>query len=162
MAYHVLHTSHLDVKCPLSPQPAGQDTEANRTLYQRRSTPAIISMSTATAAATATATCQMDAAEPLWDSLENRRGDTTLTVLHKSQVQHVSYLTDLRATWKMPERSIRTVLGNDSLLKIPRSSTHISVAVVWWNALTADMDMKCFSTQQMKVAIYRCLRLHPS
>ena len=37
---------------------------------------------------------QIDAAKLLWHSLERRRRVAALTVLHKSQVQHVPHLTD--------------------------------------------------------------------
>ena len=95
---------------------------------------------------------QMDAAESLWDSLEHRRRAAALTVLHKSQVQHVPHLTDLRATWRRSECTTRTLLGNDSLLEVPKSQSSIhqkafsTAEVVWWNALTIDVDVRRFST----------------
>lgn len=101
------------------------------------------------------------------NSLEHRRRVAALTVLHKAQVGLVPHLTDLRATWRRSERSTRTVLSNASLLEVPmaRSSTHqraFSIAaVVWWNNLTADVDVTQLSTQQMKVASHRWLLLHP-
>ncbi|XP_045101390.1 uncharacterized protein LOC123498345 [Portunus trituberculatus] len=99
--------------------------------------------------------------------LEHRRRVAALTVLHKAQVQRVPHLTDLRATWRRHEVGTRTVSANDLLLEVPRShsSTHqrafTSAAVVWWNELTTDVDVRGLSTQQIKVAAHRWLRLHP-
>ncbi len=101
------------------------------------------------------------------DTLEHRRRVAALTVLHKAQIQHVPHLADLRATWRRSERSTRKVLGNDLLLEAPRSrsSTHqrtfSSAAVSWWNNLTAVVDVRRLSTQQMKVTTHKWLRLHP-
>ena len=101
----------------------------------------------------------------LGDSLEHRRRVAALTVLHKAQLQHVPHLAGLRATWRRSERSTRTVLSNDFLLEVPRSrsSTHqrtFSIAaVMWWNALTCDVNVEGLSTQQVKVASHRWLRL---
>ncbi|XP_045118181.1 uncharacterized protein LOC123508485 [Portunus trituberculatus] len=103
----------------------------------------------------------------LRDSLEHRRRVAALTVLHKAQVQRVPHLTDLGATWRRHEVGTRTVSANDLLLEVPRShsSTHqrafTSAAVVWWNELTTDVDVRGLSTQQIKVAAHRWLRLHP-
>ncbi|MPC78166.1 hypothetical protein E2C01_072648 [Portunus trituberculatus] len=60
------------------------------------------------------------------------------------------------------------MLASDLLLEVPRShsSTHqdafTSAAVVWWNVFTTDVDVTGLSTQQVKVAAYRWLRLHPT
>ncbi|XP_045128968.1 ras guanine nucleotide exchange factor B-like [Portunus trituberculatus] len=101
------------------------------------------------------------------DSLEHRRRVAALTVLHKAQVQRVPHLTNLGTTWRRHEVGTRTVSANDLLLEVPRShsSTHqrafTSAAVVWWNELTTDVDVRGLSTQQIKVAAHRWLRLHP-
>ena len=101
------------------------------------------------------------------DSLEHRRRVAALTVLHKAQVGQVAHLADLRATWRRPERSTRTVLSNASLLNVPRARTSTqqrafsTAAVVWWNSLTAEVDVQHLSTHQMKVASHRWLHLHP-
>ena len=103
----------------------------------------------------------------LRDTLDHRRRVAALTVLHKAQIQNVPHLADLRATWRRSERNTRTVLSNNLLLEAPRSrsSTHqrafSSATVVWWNALTAEVDVVPLSTQQMKVSTHRWLLLHP-
>ena len=107
------------------------------------------------------------AAEPaVRDSLDHRRRVAALTVLHKAQIQQVIHLRDLETAWRRSERSIRTVLSNDSLLEVPEShsSPHqrsFSVAtVVLWNSLTTDVDVWRLSTHQKKVATHVWLRLH--
>ena len=102
----------------------------------------------------------------LRDSLEHRRKVAALTVLYKAQVAHVPHLMDLRATWRRSERSTRTVLsGNDFLLEVPRShsNTHqralSSATVKWWNDFTSAVNIEGLSTQQVKVAAHRWLRL---
>lgn len=103
----------------------------------------------------------------LRDTLEHRRRVAALTVLHKAQIQQVPHLADLRATWRRSERCTRTVQSNDLLLEVPRSHssshqrTFSSAAAVWWNDLTAVVDIRPLSTQQMKVATHKWLRLHP-
>ena len=67
---------------------------------------------------------QTGVTELLRDSLEHRRRVAAMTVLHKAQIQHVPHLADLRTTWRRSERSTRTVLGNDSLLEVPRSRSN--------------------------------------
>ena len=103
----------------------------------------------------------------LKDTLEHRRRVAALTVLHKAQISHVPHLADLRATWRRSDRNTRTVLNNNLLLEVPRSrsSTHqrtfSSATVVWWNNLTAVVDVRPMTTQQMKVTTHRWLLLHP-
>ena len=103
----------------------------------------------------------------LRDTLEHRRRVAALTVLHKAQIHQVPHLADLRATWRRSERCTRTVQGNELLLEVPRShsSTHqrtfSSAAAVWWNNLTAVVDVRPLSTQQMKVTTHKWLRLFP-
>ena len=127
--------------------------------YQRRLT---ISTSTPTAPEPATATWTADGC-----------GWTTVGQIGASQDGSCSYhATQVTSTAcptpDGPKGYLEEIWNrNDSLLKVPRSRSSIhlrafsTAAVVWWNTLTTNVDVRRFSTQQMKVATHRWLHLHP-